>query len=135
LSPLREFSQNSFFYIPKRGFAAKYFVINSYIRWLDVISLMTETKKTGIDRFHLNIIRIFFFDLPGQSTEICSTFAGRTVGINCYFNHNKSSPYQNLEADKFIARHNHFVQVFLAAFTAELIFFQYPEAKTLAARK
>ena len=67
-------------------------VIYCYIRGFDGISLVTETKETGINGFHFNIVGIFFFDSPGQSAEICSAFSGRTIGINCYFNHDDSPP-------------------------------------------
>jgi hypothetical protein len=72
--------------------AAKDFVINRNVGWLDWIVLMTETQESGIHGRHFNLIRKFFFDPPGQSAEIGSPFSGRTVGINCYLNHDHSPP-------------------------------------------
>jgi len=132
---LRPFFHNRLFDILKSGLAAEYLVINSYVRGLDCISLMTESQETGIDGFHFHFIRIFFFDFPGQSTEIGSPFSRRTVGVNCYFNHDNSPPYQFLEADKLITCHNHFVQIFLTAFSADVILFHPPEPETFSASK
>jgi len=56
---------------------------------------MTETEQPGIDGFNFHVIGIFFFDFPGQSTEIRSTLPRRSVGINCYFDHNNLPPFQN----------------------------------------
>jgi len=53
---------------------------------------MTKPKKTGIYGFYFYIIGIFFFDLPGQSTEIGSPFSGRPIRVNYYFNHDNSPP-------------------------------------------
>ncbi len=58
---------------------------------------MTKTKETGIDRFHFYIFGIFFFDFPGQSTEIGSPLSGGSIGIDCYFYQNNSPPF--LRAD------------------------------------
>jgi hypothetical protein len=48
---------------------------------------MAKAKETGINRFNFNIIRIFILDFPGQSTEVDSTFSGRTIGIYRDFDH------------------------------------------------
>ncbi len=84
---LSQFFHNRFLNILKSGFAAKYSVVNSYIRGFNGISLMTKPKQTGINRFHFYIIGIFLFDFHGQSTEIGSPFSGRAIGINCYLDH------------------------------------------------
>jgi len=78
---------NCFLNVFISGFAAKQCVINCDIGWLDCIALMTETQKTGVNGFKLHLIRIFFFDPPGQSTEISSTFPCRPVGIYSYLDH------------------------------------------------
>ena len=78
--PLRRlFFKNSFLNILKSDFAAKYFVIHSYVRGFDSIFFMTKAKEAGINGFHFNIIRIFIFDLHGQSTEISSPFSSRPI--------------------------------------------------------
>jgi hypothetical protein len=87
------FFQNSLFDILKCGFAAKYYVVNGYVRGLDSLSFMAEAKETGINGFHFDIIRIFFFDSPGQSTEISSPLSGGSIGIDRYFDHNNSPPF------------------------------------------
>jgi hypothetical protein len=89
---LRQLFLNCFLDILKRGFAAENFVINRNVGWLDRIVLMTKTKEPGINRLNFYLIWIFFFDPPGQSAQICSTFSGRTVRINCYLNHDLSPP-------------------------------------------
>jgi hypothetical protein len=54
---------------------------------------MAEAKETGINGFHFNIIGIFFFDFPGQSTEIGSPLSGGPVGVDCYFDHSNLPPF------------------------------------------
>jgi hypothetical protein len=79
LSFLRQFFRDCFLDILKRGFGAKQFVVHSDVRRLDGLAFVTETKETGINGFYFNIIRIFFFDFPGQSTEIGSPFPGWAI--------------------------------------------------------
>jgi hypothetical protein len=94
-SPLRRlFFKNSFLKILKSDFAAEYPVVYSYVRGFDSVFFVTKSKKAGIYYFYFHIIRVFIFDFPGQRAEPCSTFSSRTVGINSYFNHNSSPPFQ-----------------------------------------
>jgi hypothetical protein len=79
LSLLRQFFRNCFLDILKGGFAAEQSVVHSYVRRFDSLSFVTEPQETGIDGLYFNIIRIFFFDSPGQSAEIGSPFPGRTI--------------------------------------------------------
>jgi hypothetical protein len=125
---LRKLCQNCFLNILISRFTAEHFVINRNVWWLDRIVLMTKTKETGINSFHFNLIRIFLFDSPGQSTEIRSPLSSRPIGIDCYFNHVNTPPYPFLETDKLVARGNHFIQIFLTALSADVIFFQSPKA-------
>jgi hypothetical protein len=53
---------------------------------------MTKSKEARIYYLYFHIIGVFIFDFPGQRAEPCSTFAGRTVRINFYFNHNSLPP-------------------------------------------
>jgi hypothetical protein len=96
---------------------------------------MTETEETGINSFYFYLVWIFFFDSPGQSAKIRSPLSSGPIGIDYYFNHVNTPPYPFLETDKFLARGNHFIQIFLTALSADVIFFQSPKAQTLAAGK
>jgi hypothetical protein len=56
---------------------------------------MAEAKETGINGFHFNSIGIFFFDFPGQSTEIGSPLSSGPVGVDRYSNHNNYLLFSN----------------------------------------
>jgi hypothetical protein len=96
---------------------------------------MTKAEETGINGFHFYIIGVFFFDFPGQSAEVGSMFAGRAVGINSDLHHEFTSfsLHHISEADKLVAGHDHFVQIFLTALAADLIFHQPSETEAFAA--
>jgi hypothetical protein len=105
----RQLFHNCFYNFLKSGFSTKYFVVNRYIRRLDRIVLMTEAQEPGIDGCNFDLIRIFFFDSPGQSAEIRSTLSSRPIGIDRNLNHDYSAPHSFLETDKLVTGRDHFI--------------------------
>jgi hypothetical protein len=91
---LRPSFQHSVFNILKSGLAAEYFIVHGYVGGFHGISSLPKAKETGIDSFYFDFIGIFFFDFPGQSTEIASPLSRGPIGKDRNFDHNNSPRFQ-----------------------------------------